>query len=226
MIHPQDAAGFRLLGLAPVSGGHSDAATRQAEQPRFIMSPPMSLAEQVARCPAFFFGGTLSAAMARATRTKERPQAAAVARRALANARLALTMASEQRCRDMGASRELSESRERGQYRRRDGGADFRRSRRSADRQQAPGRRLEERRCGRRWPKPGLTLAWVPEEHGGAGAELADGFAMLGVAGRYAAPVPLAETLLAGWLLSRAGIACAAGRDVGRAGAAGRHASR
>ena len=47
----------------------------------------------------------------------------------------------------------------------------------------------------------GLTLAWVPEEHGGAGAELADGFAVLGVAGRYAAAVPLAETLLAGWLL-------------------------
>jgi acyl-CoA dehydrogenase len=52
----------------------------------------------------------------------------------------------------------------------------------------------------------GLTLAWVPENHGGAGAELADGFAVLGVAGRYAAAVPLAETLLAGWLLSRAGL--------------------
>ena len=52
----------------------------------------------------------------------------------------------------------------------------------------------------------GLTLAWVPEPQGGAGAELADGFAILGVAGRYAAAVPLAETLLAGWLLSRAGL--------------------
>ena len=52
----------------------------------------------------------------------------------------------------------------------------------------------------------GLTLAWVPEEHGGAGAELGDGFAILGVAGRYAVAVPLAETLLAGWLLSRAGL--------------------
>ena len=46
----------------------------------------------------------------------------------------------------------------------------------------------------------------MPEENGGAGAELADGFAVLGVAGRYAAAVPLAETLLAGWLLSRAGL--------------------
>jgi alkylation response protein AidB-like acyl-CoA dehydrogenase len=54
----------------------------------------------------------------------------------------------------------------------------------------------------------GLTLAWVPEELGGAGAELADGFAVLGVAGRYAAAVPLAETLLAGWLLSRARLKC------------------
>jgi alkylation response protein AidB-like acyl-CoA dehydrogenase len=52
----------------------------------------------------------------------------------------------------------------------------------------------------------GLTLAWVPERHGGAGADLADGFAILGVAGRYAVAIPLAETLRAGWLLSRAGL--------------------
>ena len=52
----------------------------------------------------------------------------------------------------------------------------------------------------------GLTLAWVPEALGGAGAEIADGFAVLNVAGRYAAAVPLAETLLAGWLLARAGL--------------------
>jgi acyl-CoA dehydrogenase len=53
----------------------------------------------------------------------------------------------------------------------------------------------------------GLARAWVPEKFGGAGASLADGFSILGIAGRYALPVPLAETLLAGWLLSRAGIA-------------------
>jgi alkylation response protein AidB-like acyl-CoA dehydrogenase len=57
----------------------------------------------------------------------------------------------------------------------------------------------------------GLTLAWVPEKQGGAGASLADGFAILGIAGRYALPVPLAETLLAGWLLARAGISAPAG---------------
>jgi acyl-CoA dehydrogenase len=57
----------------------------------------------------------------------------------------------------------------------------------------------------------GLTLAWVPEKQGGAGASLADGFAILGAAGRYAVPVPLAETLIAGWLLARAGISAPSG---------------
>ncbi|HEV2300049.1 MAG TPA: acyl-CoA dehydrogenase family protein [Stellaceae bacterium] len=57
----------------------------------------------------------------------------------------------------------------------------------------------------------GLPLAWVPEELGGAGASIADGFAVLRVAGRFAAPVPLAETLLAGRLLSAAGIAAPGG---------------
>jgi len=52
----------------------------------------------------------------------------------------------------------------------------------------------------------GLPLAWVPERLGGAGASLADGFAALGVAGRFAVAVPLAETLMAGWLLTRAGV--------------------
>jgi alkylation response protein AidB-like acyl-CoA dehydrogenase len=35
---------------------------------------------------------------------------------------------------------------------------------------------------------------------------MADGFAVLRVGGRFAAPVPLAETLMASWLLTRAGI--------------------
>lgn len=69
------------------------------------------------------------------------------------------------------------------------------------------------------WPKAlwdalegsGLTLAWVPDELGGAGAAMADGFAVLRAAGRFAAPVPLAETLMAGWLLARAGIAAPGG---------------
>jgi acyl-CoA dehydrogenase len=57
----------------------------------------------------------------------------------------------------------------------------------------------------------GLTLAWVPQEQGGAGADLADGFEIVAVAGRFAAPVPLAETLLAGWLLARSGISSPTG---------------
>lgn len=53
----------------------------------------------------------------------------------------------------------------------------------------------------------GLTLAWVPDDLGGAGASLADGFEVIQVAGRSASPVPVTETLLAGWLLSQAKIA-------------------
>jgi acyl-CoA dehydrogenase len=53
----------------------------------------------------------------------------------------------------------------------------------------------------------GLTLAWVDEALGGAGGGLGDGFAIVRQVGRFAAALPLAETLLAGWLLQRAGIA-------------------
>ena len=57
----------------------------------------------------------------------------------------------------------------------------------------------------------GLTLAWVPDTLGGAGASLADGFEVVKVAGRFASPLPVAETLLAGWLLSEAGLTSPAG---------------
>lgn len=57
----------------------------------------------------------------------------------------------------------------------------------------------------------GLTLAWVPEAQGGAGAGLDDGFGVLRAAGRAALSVPLAETMLAGWLLARGGIAAPSG---------------
>src|SRR5215468_9669072 len=72
---------------------------------------------------------------------------------------------------------------------------------------------------GQAWQAPawtaleaaGLTVAWVPEALGGAGADIADGFAVLRVAGRQAVALPVAETLLAGWLLSQSGIAVPAG---------------
>lgn len=50
----------------------------------------------------------------------------------------------------------------------------------------------------------GLPLTWVDEGHAGAGADMIDGFEVAKVAGRYAVPVPLVETLLAGWVLSQA----------------------
>jgi len=53
----------------------------------------------------------------------------------------------------------------------------------------------------------GLPLSWVPEENDGSGASMADGFSVLNIAGRCGIAVPLAETMLAGWLLSQAGIA-------------------
>jgi len=52
----------------------------------------------------------------------------------------------------------------------------------------------------------GLPLSWVPEDCGGSGTSLAEGFGVLGAAGRFAIAVPLAETMLAGWLLSQANI--------------------
>ncbi len=52
----------------------------------------------------------------------------------------------------------------------------------------------------------GLTRAWIAEERGGAGATPADGFEVLRIAGQYACPVALAETLLAGWAMAEAGL--------------------
>ena len=52
----------------------------------------------------------------------------------------------------------------------------------------------------------GLTRAWLPEAAGGAGLSLDGGFEVLRIAGQYACPVALAETLLAGWALVQAGL--------------------
>jgi acyl-CoA dehydrogenase len=50
----------------------------------------------------------------------------------------------------------------------------------------------------------GVPLAALPESAGGADAEWSDLFAVLRVAGRFAAPIPLAETMLAAWVASAA----------------------
>jgi acyl-CoA dehydrogenase len=52
----------------------------------------------------------------------------------------------------------------------------------------------------------GVPLAALPESAGGADAEWSDLFAVLRVAGRHAAPIPLAETMLAGWIGAAAGL--------------------
>ena len=51
-----------------------------------------------------------------------------------------------------------------------------------------------------------LPLVGVPDAFGGAGGSLSDAAAVLRIAARHAAPAPLAETVLAGWLLSSAGL--------------------
>jgi len=64
------------------------------------------------------------------------------------------------------------------------------------------------------WPEPlwqaleenGLTQPLVPEDQGGVGASWQDAFIIAYAAGRWRAPVPLAETIVGGWLLSRAGL--------------------
>ncbi|MGN1386048.1 MAG: acyl-CoA dehydrogenase family protein [Bacillus sp. (in: firmicutes)] len=51
----------------------------------------------------------------------------------------------------------------------------------------------------------GLTAAGMPELLGGSGGDVADAFAILRLAGKYAAPIPLAETYIANWLLTSIG---------------------
>lgn len=51
----------------------------------------------------------------------------------------------------------------------------------------------------------GLALALVPEDAGGPGLPPLEALAPVRVAGAFAAPVPLADTMLANWLLASAG---------------------
>jgi acyl-CoA dehydrogenase len=57
----------------------------------------------------------------------------------------------------------------------------------------------------------GVPLAALPESAGGADAEWSDLYAALRVAGRFSAPIPLAETMLAGWVASNSGLELADG---------------
>ena len=70
-----------------------------------------------------------------------------------------------------------------------------------------------------RWPDAlwgaietnGLTIAATPEAQGGVGGSWHDAFVLARAAGRHAVPVPLAETLLANWVLGLAGLDVVAG---------------
>ncbi len=67
---------------------------------------------------------------------------------------------------------------------------------------------------GNEWPaelwtaldESGFALAGAPEILGGAEASWNDLYVIVRAAGRFAAPVPLAEAILANWLMGRAGI--------------------
>ncbi len=52
----------------------------------------------------------------------------------------------------------------------------------------------------------GFTAALLPEDAGGFGATVAEAMRLVQAAAFHAAPAPLAETMLAGWLLARAGL--------------------
>jgi acyl-CoA dehydrogenase len=52
----------------------------------------------------------------------------------------------------------------------------------------------------------GLTLPLVAEARGGAGGTWRDAHTVVRAAGKHAAPVPLAETIVGGWLLDQAGL--------------------
>jgi acyl-CoA dehydrogenase len=57
----------------------------------------------------------------------------------------------------------------------------------------------------------GLTLPQVPEARGGGGGSWQDAHVVVSAAGRFAVPLPLAETMLGGWLLAQAGLDVPAG---------------
>jgi acyl-CoA dehydrogenase len=52
----------------------------------------------------------------------------------------------------------------------------------------------------------GLTLPQVPEARGGGGGSWQDAHVVVTAAGRFAVPLPLAETMVGGWLLAQSGL--------------------
>lgn len=52
----------------------------------------------------------------------------------------------------------------------------------------------------------GLTLPQIPESRGGAGGAWGDAHVVLVACGRFAVPLPVAETMIGAWLLSESGL--------------------
>lgn len=52
----------------------------------------------------------------------------------------------------------------------------------------------------------GMLSVGVSEEHGGIGGSYGDALSILRIAGKYSAPIPLAETLVVNWLLADRGV--------------------
>lgn len=51
----------------------------------------------------------------------------------------------------------------------------------------------------------GMTTVAIPEQLGGNGGDAVDAFSILRLAGRYSAPIPLAETFIVNWFLTSLG---------------------
>jgi acyl-CoA dehydrogenase len=51
----------------------------------------------------------------------------------------------------------------------------------------------------------GMTLVGIPESAGGVGGDVGDFLSLLKIAGKYSAPIPLAETFIANWLMGSSG---------------------
>ena len=51
----------------------------------------------------------------------------------------------------------------------------------------------------------GVLTVGIPEELGGSGGDYEDGLSILRLAGKYSAPIPLAETYIANWILAEFG---------------------
>jgi alkylation response protein AidB-like acyl-CoA dehydrogenase len=58
----------------------------------------------------------------------------------------------------------------------------------------------------------GFPLTSVPEDMGGSGGSLIDALTILRLVGRHGVPLPLAETMLAGWTLAEAGLSVPGGQ--------------